>query len=817
MDMNAATEWHIRVKALLEGGEEKEFQIATLANDTVGQFRNKLATRSHIEPQKQRLIFCGRLLNDNAQKLADTGMRDGSALHMVARAVPPAPSGTTPDADSTGAGRDSQNNTRNMGGGMGGMGFGFPGLQTFFQSMFNNMNAPQTGGGPSPQQQQQAGGERVIREIHRNFGANDGGEWIALDQNNRYFLIDREAEPGSLLTLEEFQRGPIETSNPISRSSESSSYDPLPGLVRMEPAQSTSESSQSQSYRDTRMSRLLDQARTAPSQALVNELTHDLFDYVMPAIRRLPGDNDFRFSTTDSLRPTYLERTSDNPVGAAGASLANLGDAYIALGNALQSIGRRWQADRGSEQSQHDEGALEQQSRNALRVLAELSLTGPLAVPLLQSNLSDTASQSQQEPTTDDARDGNENLNGQNMVSENQVRILTSRARRNHRYHAFEQMIDAGSEPAGSSGAATVELHISPIGPSAGFPPQIMQAMRMMQQHGQNEQQQQQQQQTQAQEQAQTQQQEPHANLDALQHMFQQNSGSDRNETNAGSRGENFGNNTANTSRIPRSVRFMPNAHAVELVIERIGPFGAGSHPNSASRVQSRDQSSVSQQQQQESSLPHGSNQPSQTTSRVPTEQAGAADHSVALGSQSARSDRSIGSTTTEYSNSNNPFMHVPRIFGASPASILSPPQQQQYPQPVDTILQQQLARATNPFSTAMIFLGAEPGSTTSNTSRRASVSSSTNGTQNIGDAVANTSEHADATTNQPAPTNSNTTDAACAEPSLSAGPVAPRTGETRGRTSSTSESDVNTGGCDSRGASGSSKRHRACDGAEDS
>ncbi|KAJ2799001.1 hypothetical protein H4R20_004608 [Coemansia guatemalensis] len=703
------------------------------------------------------------------------------------------------------------------------------------------MNASQTGRGWPPQEEENDFA-RVIREIYRNFGADDGGEWIALDNNNRYFRVDRETESGSMMTPEEFQRGPIETPNPISRSSDSSSYRLLPGLVQREPEQPTW-TPQSGSYRDFRITSLLNHARPVASQAIVNELTHDLFEYVLPEIRRLPGNSDFHFSSTDSLRPTYLGRSSDNPVGAAGATLANLGDSFVALGNALQSIGRLWQDSGSAEQSQHDQSSLEQQSRTALRVLAELSMASPLAVPFLQSNLDNAASQTQQQqpqqpqPTTANARDDNNNSNGQNIVNENQMRILALQGRRVRRYHAFQQMIDAGVEPIGNGMAATLELHISPIAPPTILHPHLMQVMRRMQQHGQNEQQQQQQSQAQQQpqqtQQPQAQQQQPQAQqqtqpqgqqlnpaLEIFRRMMQLSAGGGRNETSGDGSGENSGNDTANNARNPRSVRFMPNAQAVEIVMEHIMPLGGDPQTNSASRAQSRNQSSASQQQrqeqQQEPSPPRGSNQPSQTENGAPVELSGTADHSVTLGSQSARSDRSVGSTTTEYSNNNNPFVQGPRIFGVPLASPHSQ-QQQQHLQPMDSILQQQLARATNPFSTAMLFLGAEPGSTTSNTSRRASVSSSTNGTQSIDGARGSASEGAGVTNNQPATTEHSTAAGASAEPSSSSSSTAaaPRTGETRGRTSSSSESDTNTGGCSQHGASGSCKRHRSCDGTE--
>ncbi|KAJ1796161.1 hypothetical protein LPJ56_007215, partial [Coemansia sp. RSA 2599] len=82
--------WQIRVKALMEGGVEQEFQVATQPDETIGALRLKLADKSNVEPQKQRLIFCGRVLSSDAAKVVDVGLSDGSALHMVTRpaAVP---------------------------------------------------------------------------------------------------------------------------------------------------------------------------------------------------------------------------------------------------------------------------------------------------------------------------------------------------------------------------------------------------------------------------------------------------------------------------------------------------------------------------------------------------------------------------------------------------------------------------------------------------------------------------------------------------------------------------------------------------------
>ncbi|KAJ2045802.1 Large proline-rich protein bag6, partial [Coemansia sp. RSA 2337] len=115
----SAINWRIRVKALMEGGTENEFQVDVRSDETVGDFRGRLATTSHVEPQKQRLIYRGRLLVDDAQKLVDVGVSDGSALHMVARptaaATAPAPTAaTTGERGSFGTGNGREDFLSNL-------------------------------------------------------------------------------------------------------------------------------------------------------------------------------------------------------------------------------------------------------------------------------------------------------------------------------------------------------------------------------------------------------------------------------------------------------------------------------------------------------------------------------------------------------------------------------------------------------------------------------------------------------------------------------------------------------------------------------
>ncbi|KAJ1735657.1 hypothetical protein LPJ61_000415, partial [Coemansia biformis] len=425
----------------MEGGAEREFQVSTLADATLGDFRDKLATKSRIEPEKQRLIYHGRLLTDDAQKLADAGMRDGSAVHMVARSA----AMSSHNADSAGPPGGGLPAAGGQAGYLGHVGstflpsiFGFPGLAALSGEPQQHQN--------QNQQPPWAVAQRIIRQTHRNFGADDGGEWIATNQNGQFFRIGREAEPGRSLTDDELRHGLVSTPNPISRSSNSDAHEPLPGVI----PRAASRTGPPGSSARRQLARVLDHAQAEPSQALVNELTYDLFEYALPAIRAAPGNGDFRFGSSESLRPAYMSRASASPVAAAGGVLINLGDAFVELGRLLQAVGAGWQAHGASGRGEGDSELLEQQAQGALRVFSELAVSGPLAVPLLQARLARSPTQSQaasqsnsaRQPGRGSSRSSNTpRADGQSMVSDQQLRIANSHARRSDRYRAFRQMV----------------------------------------------------------------------------------------------------------------------------------------------------------------------------------------------------------------------------------------------------------------------------------------------------------------------------------------------------------------------------------------
>ncbi|KAJ2841499.1 hypothetical protein IWW36_006239, partial [Coemansia brasiliensis] len=201
-----------------------------------------------------------------------------------------------------------------------------------------------------------------------------------------------------------------------------------------------------------------------------------------------------------------------------------------------------------------------------------------------------------------------------------------------------------------------------------------------------------------------------------------------------------------------------------------------------------------------------------------------------ALGAQSARSDRSNNSTTTEYSNGNDAWGRMPRIFGFHVGSNSLPQQQQS--QGFSSMLEGIMSRAnSNPFSTSSVFLGAEPGSTTATTPHRmASETSSTSATQqsaslNSAPEVSSSGATAASTSiSEEAPSQPHTSASAPVASTSTANTSAssaqensPRTGETRARAQSASSSDVHSADESShRANSVANKRHRG-NGTDDS
>ncbi|KAJ2122810.1 hypothetical protein IW147_003094 [Coemansia sp. RSA 720] len=787
--MATSVEWQIRVKALMEGGIEKEFEIATLSNETLGDFRNKLATKSHIEPQKQRLIFRGRLLTDNAQKMVDTGMRDGCALHMVAR---PSAVDVPADSENSASQGDSAEHAYPGAGNIGNM----RQLLEMFSSLANGVDAQMT-------EEQRERLRHTIHDVHRNFGANDGGEWIAVNPNGQYYRIGREAAVGSQMTDEEFARGPIETPNPVTSSSTIAAYEAIPGLISAE-SRTPASGDAAASNRPAHTAGL---ARAEPSQALANELAYDLFENVMPRIRNIPGNSQYHFSTSESMTPTYVSQSSANPIGIVGQSLTNLGDAFVELGRSLQALGTEWQM-------QYFDETIQQQAQSTLQLLNELAVVSPMAVPFLQARLTNDPVQAEPAQTTGSESSGNENsgrratsASGIPMVAEHQRRTISSHFRRIRRRRAYGVMLGAApadqpNHPFPGASSSMLELHIEPIlFPLGGLPtphgPQQAQREsraipQMIMQHlGQF--------------------QPPHVGSDESSGAVRDGSAPGARTNSAPLAGRN--NSTASTtstdgSRVPRAVRFMPNASTFEVVIERVITPASGPHTDSNNPAPAASAPQSEQPQQRANVRDDAAS--GGLAAEANANLFDAVERLSTFGSQSARSDRSNNSTTTEYSNStgNESMMRVPRIFGFHMGSNgMQPPQNHG----LGNLIEEIMSRTSNPFSTASVFLGAESGSTTS-TTRRASVSSNAGipqTTNNAQVAVGN-SETSEVVTSRPLDNGDDNR-----PPSIDSTIEAEtsRAGETRGRALSISSTDfADADECSRRANSVANKRQRSDD-----
>ena len=68
-----------------------EYSLSLDEAATVGDLKNEVARHSNVEAERQRILFCGRVLADNEKKLVECGLKDGHTLHMVER-PPDAPS-----------------------------------------------------------------------------------------------------------------------------------------------------------------------------------------------------------------------------------------------------------------------------------------------------------------------------------------------------------------------------------------------------------------------------------------------------------------------------------------------------------------------------------------------------------------------------------------------------------------------------------------------------------------------------------------------------------------------------------------------------
>ncbi|KAJ2821301.1 hypothetical protein FBU31_004951, partial [Coemansia sp. 'formosensis'] len=650
----SAIEWRIRVKALMESGVEREFQVDVLSDETVGDFRGRLATKSQVEPQKQRLIYHGRLLVDDAQKLVDVGVSNGSALHMVARptaaaaptATTSAERGNSGARDERGALPSSQQQTP----------FGLTPLAA--QVMDQTLNRLRTG---VPQSDLEAR-QRVIQGISRDFGADNGGEWVASTAGPLSYVINREAAPWSSLTEEEFRRGGVRDMDSVSRGSNVDAYMPIPGLVS----------------NDSQLSRQSEHPpfRAQASRAQANELVYELRENLLPALRRLPGHENYDYSSTSPSGPHYLGQATTNPIEVVGEALSGLGDAFVELGRSLQSVGSQWQ-NRNSLQP----GAAysPEQMHNILQALRQLVRTTSVTTPFLQTTLAQTPSE---QPATTAAPANSTLL----QMSPYQAATLMSNHRRTRRL----QSVDVAMDMPRSRAQATVEIEftMTPMStntrdsqqPQPQLQPQPQPRPRM----------------------------HPDPTGSVPFATLLANAGQQL-ATNA----QTAANNTSGAESREGFVQLDPSLSLQSIMeqfhsrVSRMFQDGSPGPDSVGTSVQPPLDASRSGQTGPQVDTSAAASNASNSDANAGF--AGFVDRLSTLGSQTARSDRSNLSTTTEYGSVIDATNRAPRFFAMNLGGNSN----------IGQILPG-LMQPNNPFSIASIFLGTE-AATTASTSRRAS------------------------------------------------------------------------------------------------
>ncbi|KAJ2696729.1 hypothetical protein H4218_004408 [Coemansia sp. IMI 209128] len=756
----SAIEWRIRVKALMESGAEREFQVDVLSDETVGDFRGRLATTSHVEPQKQRLIYRGRLLVDDAQKLVDVGVSNGSALHMVARPTAAAPAATTPaergnpgarggiGAFLSGVGSAADQQASQQQQQQQPMSLGLTPLAAQVMGLTLNRLGTMDHGATGSQQPAQEGVQRVVQGTHRDFGADNGGEWIASTANRLRYVVDREAALGSSLTAEELRRGGVQGTEPLFRGSRIEAYLPIPGLI----------SNDSQEARQPELMVL----RAQPSRAQANELLYELRESLLPALRRLPGHENYNYSSEPLSRPRYLGQTSTNQVEVVGEALGGLGEAFVELGRSLQSVGSQWQ----SRSSAQPEAAYSlEEMQNTLLALRQLVNAALVASPFLQAT---PAPASSEQPAAASRTQGGDRPAATGTFLNNsphQTAVLFSNQRRTRRQQNIDMVVDMPrSRP---HATLEIEFTMSPL-PMALFSPPVNT------QHPP---------QAQAQAQAQPQPQPRPAGTASIAALLN-NAGQQAGTTAHTAAGQASGADAAGGSfAIPEA--FVNLGNLIEQIRSRVdrvfqdslpGPAAAGASAQHSSAGLGSGQSSA----QMDASAAASSASGGDSQAGIADSHAGFigfVDRLSSLGSQTARSDRSNMSTTTEYGSVVDAASRAPRFISPSLGGNGGANNQMWQLMPG-------LMQSNNPFSIVPIFFGTEPGSTAS-TSRRASVVSNTSAAL-TSDSGGNAGH---------------------------AAPTGPRTGEVRARSDSmSSPGNVGEGASGSSGSSrstGASKRHK--------
>ncbi|KAI9506065.1 hypothetical protein BX070DRAFT_219273 [Coemansia spiralis] len=700
----SAADWHIR-----------EYHITLPPNETV-------ASKSQVEPEKQRLIFCGRLLSNDAQTLNEAGMSDGCALHMVAGRAP-SPNSASPQPQQQ---RQSRSRAAHF---VISSAAPFSSVisETLQRIVIPEVSSDNATQASSETTQQQPSRQSMRPPTFSTSSTNEHGAASNEDQVAHIVnIVDLRSGDNTAGTNTNrrgnLRPGPTPADYPISPSSAVETFQPISGFVPI-PRSMNVGLPQTAGHRAQRQLQDMDESdRLQPTPAQANELIYDLFENVLPSIRRHPGREDFHFNTSSSMRPTYITQSTPDQIGAVGGALANLGDAFVELGRSLREVGLDWQAHDNGSASATGSAYSPVHMQAVLQTLLQLQLASPLAIPFLQNTISRSSDRRQyaHENGSADARPDsgdrvpNNNNNIAPQPSQQSNYFQRSLSRRINRQHALASLVNSNVRNRQQN--ATTGMPFNVVGDiGISFLPPVFIGPSVSERH--------------------------------------QRRGADGTDRNVGSRnsavnsevpvnsnagGESNGR-PGDISGIPRfmhrTMRSSNSNHVIEAIFEQMG-IPRPIFNNNAARSQSGSEPQNTQQQQQQSStntdvnggVPAGAISPSDsnTASSMPdadTNSPGGVDGNSrffnfieslsTLGNRhGAPSDMSNASTTTEYSTGNTGngigSARAQRMFTIN-GPLASPP----IP----------LSQTMNPFSFASVFLGAEPGSTR-NTSRRTSISS---------------------------------------------------------------------------------------------
>lgn len=164
-------------------GESHEVEVDS-EDASISELKQKLAEKTNVSPEQQRLIFLGRLLEDS-KLLKDYKLRDKSAVHLVIqnrekKAPAPGPTASSPQPTSSQTApphtvhQMGSHTMPQMGSGQLGQGMNNNSMQ-FLKNLMGGMQQPQGAGGqaaPGPMNaQQMMGGMNMNTPEARNMFA----------------------------------------------------------------------------------------------------------------------------------------------------------------------------------------------------------------------------------------------------------------------------------------------------------------------------------------------------------------------------------------------------------------------------------------------------------------------------------------------------------------------------------------------------------------------------------------------------------------------------------------------------------------------